>query len=115
MRRGNGWIAFGLFKGSPYSDEYDDIDEFNCYDKVPKDFVLARIQSLRLVLTSAPTYDYFTGEKFRAGLYDDPPFTFSTDFVRYYSQGKIGLPEEYADFLYPIYLKEKSAKEKKDH
>ena len=61
--------------------------------------VIGHFESLDAAYTSAPTKDINTGEIFPAGLYDDGEFLFTTDFVRYYMQGKVDIPREYEEYL----------------
>ena len=91
---------FGLFKGTPYGSFDETIDDYKRQNSViDRNKVIDHFSHLNFAATSAPTYDINSGEFFPAGLYDDGPFSFTTDFVRYYNQGIVDIPEEYEDFL----------------
>ena len=100
MKTIGGYKYFGLFEGLPYGDcdeKYDDYRAFN--NTVSKESVVKRIESLSLGITSEPTYDLFTGERFYAGFYVDGDYVFTTDFARYYKERDIGLPPKYERYL----------------
>lgn len=93
----------GLLEGLPYgncTEHFDDYRRDNCI--LDRDTVLSHFNTLKGAYTSAPTYDLFSGERFLAGLYIDGDFSITTDFVRYYGQGKVDIPKEYEDYLINI-------------
>lgn len=100
MKEGHGFLWFGLFEGAPYGDCTEKVEDYEkLINQISKAKVLKHIDSLSPSLTSAPTYDVFTGERFGAGLYNDGKFLFTTDFVRYYRDRDIGIPIEYEEYL----------------
>lgn len=97
---------FGYFKGLPYeraskvNEEFDDYREFK--NTIPKEKVIAHIESLMEWNTSLPTKDIFTGEKLWAGVYRDGDFVFPLDFLHYYKNYDIGIPYDYEAYLKTI-------------
>lgn len=103
MKYINGRYGFGFWEGMPYSnvtDEYEDFLSFK--NDIDKDKVIKHIESLGDWLASEMCTDMFTGEEFNAGVYDDGPFTFPVDFLRYYKTQDIGIPYEYEAYLKTI-------------
>ena len=95
--------AFGFWEGMPYSAVTDSMEEFERYrNTISKEIVIRRIESLPMGLSSAPSYDFFTGEEFNSGIYNDGEFTFPVDFLRYYKKCDIGIPPEYEEYLKTI-------------
>lgn len=100
MIRMHGRSFIGMLEGLPYGDcteHFSDYKRENCI--LNRSVVISHFKSLKGAYTSAPTYDLFSGERFLAGLYFDGNFTITTDFVRYYDQGKVDIPEEYEEYL----------------
>ena len=96
----NGFKCFGFFKGLPYGECNESMDDYSRADCVlNRDVVNHHFDELSAAYTSEPTYDLFTGELVLGGLYDDGNFLFTTDFVRYYRQGKVDIPKEYEQYL----------------
>ena len=96
----NGYRGFGFFKGSPYGVAEESFLEYEkIHNNSSKRSILRHIGQLEPALTSAPTYDIFTGEKFQAGLFTDGDFVFTTDFAKYYREHDIGIPAEYERYL----------------
>lgn len=90
----------GLFEGLPYGKCFEHIEDYKRKDTViDRSVVLKHLEALEVAITSEPTYDLFTGEKFLAGLCNDGEFTITTDFIRYYKQSKVDIPKEYEDYL----------------
>lgn len=91
---------FGYFKGLPYERATESFAEYKNYrNSIPKDKVIAHIESLEEWLTSLPSNDIFTGEKLHAGQYHDGEFRFPLEFLHYYKNYDIGIPYEYEDYL----------------
>lgn len=64
--------------------------------------VVAHIESLDAGYMSGlgESKDVFTGEYFPAAIYDDGPFVFPVDILRYLERGDIhGVPKEYEEYL----------------
>ena len=103
MKCENGIYCFGFFDNELYGwDATDTIDEMGLYtNTIEKGKVIKHIETLPLALMCSlgKSKDVFTGEEFPAGFYDDGQFRFTTDFLRYYKQGKVGLPYEYEEYL----------------
>lgn len=96
-------MDFGFFKGLPYdncTEIFDDYKKFS--NKLPKEAVIAHIETVELGLTSLPSYDIFTGEKLHAGMFWDGDFTFPYEFLHYYKNYDIGIPYEYEEYLKSI-------------
>ena len=75
----NGRKYIGLFKGLPYGDYNESIEDYkrdNCL--IDRKLIINRFKSLTGAYTSEPTYDIFTGEQFPAGLCADGDFIFTT-------------------------------------
>ena len=95
--------AFGYFKGMPYEESNENFDDYrNFKNTIRKEKVIAHIETLEEWNTSLPTKDIFTGEKLRAGLYQDGDFVFPLDFLHYYKNYDIGIPYEYEQYLKTI-------------
>lgn len=95
--------AFGYFKGLPYGRATENFDEYkNFHNSIPKEKIIAHIESLEEWLTSLPSYDIFTGEKLHAGKYVDGEFVFPLEFLHYYKNYDIGVPYEYEAYLKEI-------------
>ncbi len=95
-----GRTFIGMLEGLPYGDcteHFDDYKRDNCI--LERSTVISHFNSLERAYTSEPTYDLFSGERFLAGLYFDGNYTITADFIRYYNQGKVDIPEEYEDYL----------------
>ena len=97
---------FGYFKGLPYeraskmNEEFDDYRKFK--NTIPKEKVIAHIETLEAGLTSLPTKDIFTGEQLHAGLVIDGEFRFPLEFIHYYKNYDIGIPYDYEAYLKTI-------------
>jgi len=101
MKKVNGYIGFGFFKGTGYRD-CDDVfeDYLNYHNALPKNKIAAYIRTLPMAVSSFHVTDIFTGEYDGNGaLYEDGPFTFPVQFLRYYETYDIGIPPEYEDYL----------------
>ena len=99
----NGSNAFGFWENTPYGIVTDSLEECRKFkNSIPKKSVIQHIESMDFGISSTPMYDIFTGEEFRAGIYEDGPFTFPIDFLRYYKTQNIGIPYEYEDYLKSI-------------
>ena len=100
MIKDRGFNFIGLFEGLPYggcTEHFEDYSRDNCV--IDRPTVLAYLESLEGAYTSEPTYDLFTHERFLAGLCYDSDFVVTTDFIRYYKQGRVDIPKEYEDYL----------------
>ena len=94
---------FGFWEGMPYgtpTDEYGDFEKFR--NKIDREKVIRHIENLEYGLATAMSVDLFSGEKFRAGVYEDGEFVFPIDFLRYYKTRDIGIPYEYEAYLNKI-------------
>lgn len=92
--------AFGYFKGMPYEDSEEDFDSYRgLKNSIPKEKVIAHIESLDKGLTSLSANDLFTGEPLQAGIYVDGDFIFPLDFLHYYKNYDIGIPYDYEAYL----------------
>ena len=101
MIKAKGFNWFGYFNGMKYNNETEAFEDYLRLDnKVSKEAVIKHIETLEPALTSIPTFDIFTGEKLKhAGMYIDGEFLFPTDFLHYYKNYDIGIPNEYEDYL----------------
>ena len=91
---------FGYFKGLPYEDANESFEEYKKYkNALPKNKVIAHIESLEDWATSLPSKDIFTGERLQAGMYVDGEFRFPREFLHYYKNYDIGIPYEYEKYL----------------
>ena len=96
-------IAFGYFKGLPYNDSNEDFQDYeNFRNDIPKQEIIAHMETLEVGLTSLPTQDIFTGEELHAGIVLDGEFVFPLDFLHYYKNYDIGIPYEYEAYLKTI-------------
>lgn len=96
-------MDFGFFNGLPYdncTEVFEDYKKF--HNNLPKEAVIAHIKTVELGLTSLPSYDIFSGEKLRAGMFWDGDFTFPYEFLHYYKNYDIGIPYEYEEYLKSI-------------
>lgn len=94
---------FGYFKGMPYGECNENFESYcHLQNTLPKDKIIAHMDSLEKWFTSLPTSDVFTGEKLQGGLCDDGNFTFPLDFLHYYKNYDIGIPYEYEEYLKSI-------------
>ena len=101
MKRVNGYIGFGFFNGMGYR-ECDDVfeDYLNYHNTLLKSTVSDYMRTLPMSVSSFPVTDIFTGKHDGNGaLYNDGPFTFPVQFLRYYETYDIGIPPEYEDYL----------------
>ena len=100
MIKVNGYNLIGFFEGLPYGMCSEHIEDYKRDGLLlERSSVLSRFDTLVGAFTSEPTYDLFTGEEFLAGLYDDGNYKITTDFIRYYKQGIVDIPEEYEEYL----------------
>ena len=96
--------AFGYFKGLPYKISTENFEDYRKFrNDIPKEKVIAHIESLEQWLTSLPSKDMFTGEKLHAGLYEDGNFIFPLEFLHYYKNYDIGIPYEYEAYLKELF------------
>lgn len=96
-------ILFGYMKGMPYERATESFDLYKQFhNEIPKEKVIAHIESLEVWLTSLPSKDMFTGEKLHAGQYQDGEFRFPLEFLHYYKNYDIGIPYEYESYLKTI-------------
>ncbi len=96
----NGFKRIGYFKGLPYGNCTERIEDYKRNDcKLDRKRVLSHLESIDPAITSEPTYDLFTGERFLAGLRQDGNYIITNDFVRYYKQGIVDIPKEYEEYL----------------
>lgn len=93
-------MYFGFFEGLPYKSATESFDSYRrMKNKIPKEKVIAYIETLDVWATSEPSYEIFTGEKMRAGLFEDGDFTFPYEFLHYYKNYDIGIPYDYEAYL----------------
>lgn len=92
---------FGCFKGMEhYNVECEEFDTYKSYkNKLPKEAIIAHIESLDIALACMSSKDIFTGEYITAGRYQDGEFVFPTDFLHYYKNYDIGIPYDYEEYL----------------
>ena len=103
MKRSNGLLMFGFWEGMPYGSRTDHYEDFMAYkNTIDKSCVIEHVESLDDALATVMSTDIFTGEKFRAGIYEDGVFVFPVDFLRYYKTRDIGIPYEYEAYLKTI-------------
>ena len=96
-------VYFGFFKGLPHTDSDEQFESYaNFKNTIPKKYVIKHIESLEPWLTSTPSIEIFTGDKIRAGLFEDGDFTFPYEFLHYYKNYDIGIPYEYEEYLRSI-------------
>ena len=96
-------MRFGFFNGLPYDDCRENFEEYKDYsNRIPKSVILSYISSLEAGLTSLPSKDIFTGERLQAGMFWDGEFTFPYEFLHYYKNYDIGIPNEYENYLKSI-------------
>ena len=93
-------IFFGYFEGLPYERANESFEKYRQFkNEIPKEKVIAHIESLEEWLTSLPSYDIFTGEQLHAGMYIDRDFRFPFEFLHYYKNYDIGIPYDYEEYL----------------
>jgi len=85
--------------GTP-TDEYGDFVKYR--NEIDREKVIEHIEKLEYGLATVMSVDLFTGDKFRAGVYEDGEFVFPVDFLRYYKTKNIGIPYEYEAYLKTI-------------
>jgi len=100
----NNIYGFGLFKGMGYTDRDGKTESFEEYlhyhNRLSKHSVIQYIKSLPISVAGFPVKDIFSGKDDGIGaLYEDGPFTFPVQFLRYYETYDIGIPPEYEDYL----------------
>ena len=96
-------ILFGYIKGMPYERATESFDDYKqLRNDIPKEKVIAHMESLEQWLTSLPSKDMFTGEKLQAGQIHDGEFRFPLEFLHYYKKYDIGVPHEYEAYLKTI-------------
>ena len=103
IREENGIKLFGLFKGLPYGEMCtEDYTDYLAYKNVlSRDTIEAHILSLEAAYCpmAAPKDTYMDINLKCTGVYDDGPFSFPIDFLRYYRTFGIGIPPEYEQYL----------------
>ena len=102
MKTVNEIIGFGFFQGMEYDDDCDDVfEDYKHYkNRLPKSMIAAHIRSLPMSVFSFAVTDIFTGEYDGNGaLYNDGPFIFPVQFLRYFETYDIGIPPEYEEYL----------------
>ena len=96
-------ILFGYFKGMPYKSAIENFDDYkNFHNTIPKEQVIAHIQTLEKWYTSLTSTEIFTGMDMQAGQYHDGEFAFPLEFLHYYKNYDIGIPYEYEEYLKTI-------------
>lgn len=96
-------MDFGYFKGLPYENSAENFDDYRKFqNSIAKEKVIAHIETLEAGLTSLPSKDIFTGERLRAGIFEDGDFVFPYEFLHYYKNYDIGIPYEYEEYLKSI-------------
>lgn len=96
-------MDFGFFKGMPHSGSNENFADYRkLKNSIPKESVISHIRSLEAGLTSEPSIELFTGEKIRAGIFEDGNFVFPYEFLHYYENYDIGIPYEYETYLKSI-------------
>ena len=99
----NGRYGFGFWPEMIYKTKSDKYEDFLLFkNDIDKEAVIRHIESLDFACGFHDCRDLFTGEVFRSGIYDDGPFTFPVDFLRYYKSQDIGIPYEYEAYLKTI-------------
>ena len=102
MKKVNGIIGFGLFRGMEPDDDFNEAfdDYFYYKNRLSKSVVAAHIRSLPVAVSGVPVKDIFTGKDDGVdAVFNDGPFTFPIQFLRYYETYDIGIPPEYEDYL----------------
>ena len=103
MKESNGYYLFGFWEGMPYRSRTDRYEDFLTYkNTIDKSLIIGHIENLEYGLATVMSTDLFTGEKFRAGIYEDGNYRFPVDFLRYYQTRDIGIPYEYEAYLKTI-------------
>lgn len=99
----NGIKAFGLFRGLPYGAicTQDYRDYLGYHNTLPRNVIEEHILTLEAAYSPIgnardTTMDI---ELKQTGLYDDGPFRFPIDFLRYFREFQIGIPPEYEQYL----------------
>lgn len=96
-------ILFGWFKGLPYNHCNECFESFReFHNNIPKEKVIAHIETLEAGYACVESFDIFTGEKLIAGEYIDGDFGFPMEFLHYYKNYDIGIPYEYEEYLKQI-------------
>ena len=100
----NGIYVFGCFKGMGYSRSEEETDFFEDYyqyhNLLSKKSIIEHIKALPVAVAGFPVLDIFTGQPDGGGaLYEDGPFKFPVQFLRYFEDYDIGIPPEYEDYL----------------
>lgn len=92
--------SFGYFKWMPYEDSSEEFGDYQKFKNgIPKEKVIAHMETLEKWATSLPTRDFFSGEPLLAGLFIDGEFVFPIDFLHYYKNYDIGIPYDYEEYL----------------
>ena len=99
----NGIKAFGLFKGLPYGKicTQDYRDYLDYHNTLSREVIEAHILTLEAAYSPiGNARDIVMNIDLKqTGLYDDGPFRFPIDFLRYYRTFGIGIPPEYEKYL----------------
>ena len=101
----NGRKLFGFYLRSCYEPNLcvEEIENERVkQDSVARELFERRLPSLEFWCATTQAKDIYTGETFQAGIYEDGPFTFTMDFVRYYNRELTELPEEYKEYLFDL-------------
>lgn len=99
----NNRIGFGFLPGSVYDSHSDELKDIKAWSTVLDiGAIVKHIKELQpgYMCGVSRSNDAFTGELFPAAIYDDGPFVFPVDILRYLERGDIhGIPKEYEEYL----------------
>ena len=93
---------FGFFKGMKYGKCKDDFNLYkNIENYLQKSEILNYMKTLPIAgIAPMSTEDIFSGEPLeQAGIIEDGDFTFPIDFIHYYEEYDIGIPNEYEEYI----------------
>lgn len=87
-----------------YRPDTEDFEEYSQYRNIlNKHVIAAHIRSLPMAVSSFPVTDIFSGKYDGNGaLYEDGPFRFPVQFLRYFETYDIGIPPEYEKYLIDV-------------
>lgn len=102
MKNVNNRLFFGLFEGLPYGEKSvfnESIADYQRDDiKYDRKKILEYLIGLPVALMCS-SEELFGENNFYSGIVDDGKFSFPTDFVRLFREGKVDLPVEYESYL----------------
>ena len=100
MKTIGNYTLFGFFEGAPYDYITDNLEDFErIQNDLPRQDIINHIRQLTPAISSARGKDAYSGDIYQAAQYDDGPFVFPVDVLRYLEKDRIGVPKEYERYI----------------